>query len=489
MQNRRLFEYAENGDLIPMVEMLSRGVDINWRNPDRFGQTALHIASANGHIGVVKTLLLRSEIDPNAKDDFGWTPLHLASLYSSIGTEEVVDELIQLPKIDLNAKTAWGWTFLDIALKVRNSDIINLPSEVSDVEFLLDEVNTVYDQLLHSQIMSDTDLAESFKKQATMAKRLESIWSQLRHIDTLIDFNLKEIEAILQSESADFPDLRSKMNKIVRNLSNVKYHNRKVMKVSAEQNDAGDKDEEDFEVGINPLATNGIDFDDLKNMFQTTYSDDKFAQQNGSEFHILSLGGFGELKSMPTNVTSGALVTLSIILLAVFSYSYIHYYQARTSKMTFQERWNIKSLPWTMTFGLISWILNMLKQASRVEWKEEFLNTFENLVAKSEMPKDKAKTANINIKEMKNHYEDQLRQLHTVYEARIGECGLEFVEKQEKLHSEIEMLKTEMTRMKNKMGMLSERPTNVEANPVRSPKRGRSVGHQILKSTRFHHFE
>jgi len=501
MQNRRLFEYAENGDLIGVVEVLAKGSDINWQNPEWVGQTALHVASANGHTEVVKTLLLHPEIDINVKDDFGWTPLHGASFYGNLGTvkellkiskvnynakaqdgwtalhsasysgtKEVVDELIGLPKMDKRAKTDHGYTFLDLAFKMGNSKIINLPSVA---EFLLEEVNTLYDELRLSRILSETDLAGSYRKQANISKKLKNIGSQLRDIEPVTDPNLQGIAAILLNEMTEFPDFKSKLDK---SMKNIEYQKQEVMKNSVAQEDVVVKEAGNFEVGINShIPAEGIDFDDLKNRFQTTYCDDKFANQYSSEFNILCDGNFGELKTMETNVTSGALATL-LIILVVFAHSCFRWYKARTTKLTFQEPWNIRSGFLTITCGLITWILDRLMQTLTVECSEESLSRFEDSVTKLEMLKHEAKTADKNQKEMKNHFEDQLMKLHTVYEARIRECKSEFVEKLEKVRSETEGLKTEMTRMKKKMSMLAERPNNVEANRGKSIKRARSVG-------------
>jgi len=504
MQNLRLFEYAENGDLIGVVEVLSRGSDVNWQNPEWVRQTALHVASANGHTEVVKTLLLHPEIDPNAKDDFGWTPLHGASFYSKLGTvkellkisqvdynakaqdgwtalhsasysgtKEVVDELLQLPKIDTRAKTDHGYTFLDIAFKMGNSQIINLPSVV---EVLLEEVTTLYDELRLSRILADTDLAESYRKQTNISKRLKKIGSQLKDLEPVTSPNLQGIADVLSNEWIEFPDIKSKMDK---SIKNIKYENQEAMKNIVAQEDVVVEDADNFEAEINsPITGDGIDFDDLENRFQTTYCDDKFASEYSSEFNILCDGKFGELKTMETEVTSGALVTLSIIL-AVFAHSCFQWWKARTTKSTFRELWNIRSGFMTITCGLITWILNRLMQTLTLECSEESLSRFEDSVTKLEMQKHEAKTADKNQKEMKNHFEDQIMKFHTVYEAKIRECKSEFEENLEILRSETERLKTEMTRMKKKMSMLAHRPKNVNANRVKSIKRARSVGQVI----------
>jgi len=492
MNNYRLFEYAENGDLIGVVEVLSRGADINWRNPEWVGQTSIHIASAKGHAEVVKTLLLHPKIDPNVNDDFGWTPLHSASFNSNFGTvkellkirhvnynaidengwtalhsasyrgtKEVVDELMQLQNIDLHAKTDDGYTFLDIAFKMGNSQIINLPSVV---EVLLEEVNTLYDQLILSRILSNTDLAESYRKEANILEKLTKLGSQFREMETVTDPNLQEIKAILLNEKMEFSGLKSKLDNGIKNINTIKHQTREVIKNSLAPENAVIKDAGDFEVGISAITTSGMDFDDLNDTFSTTYWDRNISVN----------GSWEEFKTTPQIVTPCEVVIV-LIILVVYAHSFIQYNKT-TTKKTFGQQWNIDPISRTIKCGHITWILNRLIQGLTVGLSEEPLTRFEESPTKLELSKDEAKAADITHKEMKKHYEEQLMKLHTVYEARIRVCKSELAGRLEEVHSKTERLKTEITSMKKQMGILAERPT-VEANQSKPIKRVRSVGH------------
>ena len=74
--NVRLLEVARDGDLVSIEDLLDRGADIEAR--DKYGDTALMLASANGQVAAVGLLLDRGA-DIEARDKYGDTALIWAS--------------------------------------------------------------------------------------------------------------------------------------------------------------------------------------------------------------------------------------------------------------------------------------------------------------------------------------------------------------------------------------------------------------------------
>lgn len=75
-QNLDLLDAARVGNRVIVAEALENGADINFK--DTKSRAALHLASNNGHDGVVQTLLKFPLCEVDVRNEGGYTPLHLA---------------------------------------------------------------------------------------------------------------------------------------------------------------------------------------------------------------------------------------------------------------------------------------------------------------------------------------------------------------------------------------------------------------------------
>ena len=110
-----LIRAAQNGD-VALVETILRGCDadvLNYRDPD--GYTPMHRATYNGHVDVMKKLLLAGA-DVRAVTDDGWEPLHCACRWNQ--TEAAA--LLLQNGASVNAKTRGGQTPLHLASSMRD---------------------------------------------------------------------------------------------------------------------------------------------------------------------------------------------------------------------------------------------------------------------------------------------------------------------------------------------------------------------------------
>ena len=117
-----LIQAASNGDMGRALELWNSGaLDADLNIIDNDGNTALIMASANGHDHIVD-LLLNAGADPNLKDDDGNTPLIIAS---QEGHTEIVKLLLD-SGADPNLKDDAGNTPLIEALVEEYIDIVKL---------------------------------------------------------------------------------------------------------------------------------------------------------------------------------------------------------------------------------------------------------------------------------------------------------------------------------------------------------------------------
>ncbi|BBN02101.1 hypothetical protein MPTK1_2g12800 [Marchantia polymorpha subsp. ruderalis] len=115
-QTREFLEAARYGDLEDLQAIVARGIIVD--SSDEQGRTALHMASANGHLPVVQFLIAQGA-DVNSKNAEDNTPLHYAAVNCHVA---VVEQLIAQGS-DASAVNKHDRTPLDEALG-RNSDAV-----------------------------------------------------------------------------------------------------------------------------------------------------------------------------------------------------------------------------------------------------------------------------------------------------------------------------------------------------------------------------
>ena len=132
--------YASRYGHVEIVKLLLSKPDLNVNLQSEGGWTALMIASWKGKVEIVKLLLSRSKsvytgmsetltrstnqrLDVNIEDESGETALMLAS---KNGHTEIVKLLLSRPEIDVNLRNVWVRTALMIASQWRHTEIVSL---------------------------------------------------------------------------------------------------------------------------------------------------------------------------------------------------------------------------------------------------------------------------------------------------------------------------------------------------------------------------
>ena len=100
---------AENGNAEELQEILRNNpnLDVNWRNENENGSTALIIACENDHDSIVSILLAHPDIDVNLKDLDGWTPFSSACWY---GYTSCARLLLKDSRVMVNEPSGYGYT-------------------------------------------------------------------------------------------------------------------------------------------------------------------------------------------------------------------------------------------------------------------------------------------------------------------------------------------------------------------------------------------
>ncbi len=76
-RKKKFLDTASKGNLDKLKECISKGVYEEAKN--KYGWSALHLASGKGHLEIVKYLIETCHVDKEAKDNRGSTALHVTS--------------------------------------------------------------------------------------------------------------------------------------------------------------------------------------------------------------------------------------------------------------------------------------------------------------------------------------------------------------------------------------------------------------------------
>ena len=117
-QNTALHVASTNGHLNIVNALINAGANVNLTNSDN--ETPLFIAVANDHLDIVN-ILIRTNANVNIRDVQGETPLSTAAL---LGELEVVKILLEAGA-DMNEKNNNGETALDLAKQLKHNDVEN----------------------------------------------------------------------------------------------------------------------------------------------------------------------------------------------------------------------------------------------------------------------------------------------------------------------------------------------------------------------------
>lgn len=74
-RERQLNAAVLDNDMAQALNLIARGAELNWKDPENLHLSALHLAVTEGQ-GVMCDLLLQNGAAPDIADGSGWTPLH-----------------------------------------------------------------------------------------------------------------------------------------------------------------------------------------------------------------------------------------------------------------------------------------------------------------------------------------------------------------------------------------------------------------------------
>lgn len=103
-----IHEAASEGDDEKLIDALKGGDDVNERDLDCGGRTAIHWAATRGHVECCR-LLIANGADPKIQSFAGWTPLHFAAECGHLSCiRYLLTTDVQAGQRDKSGDTAFG---------------------------------------------------------------------------------------------------------------------------------------------------------------------------------------------------------------------------------------------------------------------------------------------------------------------------------------------------------------------------------------------
>jgi ankyrin repeat protein len=115
---------SKNYDFNTVRDLLTKGVDANWKHFEIDGGCATLQNSARlGNSIILDVLLQQYCIDVIIRDNYGWAPLHHAAFHAK---EEVVRKLFSHQGVQIDAESTAGETPLQLAENAGHKAIVTI---------------------------------------------------------------------------------------------------------------------------------------------------------------------------------------------------------------------------------------------------------------------------------------------------------------------------------------------------------------------------
>ena len=132
MLEKDFIAHAYGNNLEGLNDCLTRGVDVNFKQEEQNGRTALIISCSLGHSALVSRLVQVPGLDIDCEDKLTATAAHHASCW---GRTECVRILANTGRVDWNKEDLEGRTPLYYALWQGHSDIVDIIVKQPNIDY------------------------------------------------------------------------------------------------------------------------------------------------------------------------------------------------------------------------------------------------------------------------------------------------------------------------------------------------------------------